>query len=217
LQPAAAQVESPAGPDPLVRGAAAAIYVAVGGERKGPFDASALAAEIAAGRLTLDTLIWAPGMRDWTPIRDMPAVAALFAPSGAPAVDPQVEADALPAGTDEPVATSESERWQAFVKGTWKTRTVDQATGAQITFIATYSERGFVALAFSSQQEGMGFFGGAWTVEPTGPTTFTLTMKLDPELSPSAQGSELVYEATAIDEDTLHFSDGSISERQPSP
>ena len=65
------------GPPPLP-GGAAAVWLGVGGQRLGPFDAAGLAREVAAGRLVPDTLCWHEGMAAWSAARTVPAVAALF-------------------------------------------------------------------------------------------------------------------------------------------
>ncbi|MFG1942018.1 SPFH domain-containing protein [Nonomuraea sp. NPDC048826] len=49
-------------------------FLGVGGERRGPFDETGLA---AAG-LTPDALVWRAGMAQWTPARDVPELAALL-------------------------------------------------------------------------------------------------------------------------------------------
>ena len=51
----------------------------VGGERQGPFDAAALAAQADAGTLTASTLVWRTGMAQWTPAEQVPEVARLLA------------------------------------------------------------------------------------------------------------------------------------------
>jgi len=67
---------SAGGPPPLPKGAQ--YFVALDGKQAGPFGAEALKEQIAAGRLTRDTLVWAEGMAEWTAASDVDAVAKLF-------------------------------------------------------------------------------------------------------------------------------------------
>jgi membrane protease subunit (stomatin/prohibitin family) len=67
----------PIAPPPIP--AAAAWFVAVGTQQTGPFDAQALAAQAAVGRLTAQTLVWSQGMAQWTPAGQVSALAGLFA------------------------------------------------------------------------------------------------------------------------------------------
>jgi len=52
-------------------------YYAVGGERKGPVDQTALA---VPGTLTPETLVWRHGMTSWTPAGQVPELTTLFPP-----------------------------------------------------------------------------------------------------------------------------------------
>ncbi|MGI5283838.1 DUF4339 domain-containing protein [Nonomuraea polychroma] len=61
--------QDPQGPPPLPQW-----YLGVGGERRGPFDETALP---AAG-LAPDVLVWRSGMPQWVPARDVPELAALL-------------------------------------------------------------------------------------------------------------------------------------------
>ncbi|HYK87247.1 MAG TPA: SPFH domain-containing protein [Acidobacteriota bacterium] len=54
-------------------------FVAVAGQRTGPFDVQALASQAATGRLTQQTLVWTQGMAQWTPASQVPALAGIFA------------------------------------------------------------------------------------------------------------------------------------------
>ena len=58
---------------------AAAYFLAVGGQRTGPFELQALASQAAAGTLTAQTLVWTQGMPQWTPAGQVPALAQIFA------------------------------------------------------------------------------------------------------------------------------------------
>ena len=53
-------------------------FIAVNGERQGPFDADALAQHVATGALTASTLVWSAGMTDWTPAAQVAQVASLL-------------------------------------------------------------------------------------------------------------------------------------------
>jgi membrane protease subunit (stomatin/prohibitin family) len=87
--PAAAAPAGPAVPPPLP-GGFAPVHVAIDGAQAGPFGASEVTAQIAAGRITRDSLVWRPGLAAWTPAAQVPDVAALFAavPPPLPPVPP---------------------------------------------------------------------------------------------------------------------------------
>lgn len=53
-------------------------YLGVDGQQIGPFDVSALAGEVTAGRLTASTLVWRTGMADWTAAGRVPELAGLL-------------------------------------------------------------------------------------------------------------------------------------------
>jgi membrane protease subunit (stomatin/prohibitin family) len=53
-------------------------HVGVAGRSHGPLTILQLAEEIAAARVTTATLVWSPGMADWTPAARVPAIASLF-------------------------------------------------------------------------------------------------------------------------------------------
>jgi membrane protease subunit (stomatin/prohibitin family) len=74
--PAAPQA-APAGPPPLPD--QGQWYLGVDGEREGPFDTAALAAQASAGRLTAGTLVWRSGMAQWTPAGQVPELGQLLA------------------------------------------------------------------------------------------------------------------------------------------
>lgn len=65
-----------AGPPPLP--AAVQWFAGLGGQQAGPFDAAALQAHVAAGRLTRETLVWKNGMANWVPAGQVPELASLF-------------------------------------------------------------------------------------------------------------------------------------------
>lgn len=76
--PAAAAPPGPAVPPPLP-GSFAPVHVAIDGAQAGPFGQNEVTAQIAAGRITRDSLVWRPGLAAWTPAAQVPDVAALFA------------------------------------------------------------------------------------------------------------------------------------------
>jgi membrane protease subunit (stomatin/prohibitin family) len=55
-------------------------HVARQGRPVGPLDFAALAAEIAAGRIARDTLVWTAGMAAWEPAEAVAALRSLFPP-----------------------------------------------------------------------------------------------------------------------------------------
>ena len=77
VQPQAAAPPPMAGPPPLPT--AAPWFIGVGGQQLGPYDLTALPAEVAAGRLTRATLVWRNGMAAWTPAEQVAEMAGLFA------------------------------------------------------------------------------------------------------------------------------------------
>lgn len=62
-------------------------HVVVGGQSQGPFTLEALAARIGRD-VTADALVWNPAMTDWTPVRDVPQLAARLRPVRPPAPAP---------------------------------------------------------------------------------------------------------------------------------
>ncbi|RMF72534.1 MAG: SPFH domain-containing protein [Planctomycetota bacterium] len=64
MAPGTAQPGAPA-PPPLP--AAATYYAAINNQQAGPFDVDAIRRKIAAKEITAETLVWKPGMPDWTP------------------------------------------------------------------------------------------------------------------------------------------------------
>ena len=53
-------------------------YLGVGGERQGPFDREALAAQVSGGALTRDTLVWRAGMAEWVRASEVAELASLL-------------------------------------------------------------------------------------------------------------------------------------------
>ena len=54
-------------------------YVAIEGKAHGPLNEGELSQMICNGQLTKDTLCWMPGMNEWKPIEQVPAVLRLVA------------------------------------------------------------------------------------------------------------------------------------------
>ncbi|RMG13881.1 MAG: DUF4339 domain-containing protein [Planctomycetota bacterium] len=93
MQPAFAQPApgygAPPGPAPTAVAppplpASTTFHAAIGGAQQGPFDLNALRGLLGQGRLRPETLVWRAGMPNWTPAKDVPELAALFAPPAAP-------------------------------------------------------------------------------------------------------------------------------------
>jgi membrane protease subunit (stomatin/prohibitin family) len=72
------QQPTPTAPVPPPIPGAATYFVAAGGQRTGPFDLQALAAQASAGTLTAQTLVWTQGMAQWTPAGQVPALAQIL-------------------------------------------------------------------------------------------------------------------------------------------
>jgi hypothetical protein len=72
------------GGPPALPGAGPRYYLGVGGRQVGPLDLGALQAEVDAGRLSRDTLVWKDGMAAWEPAEKVAEVAALFREAGPP-------------------------------------------------------------------------------------------------------------------------------------
>ncbi len=66
---------------------AVTFHVAIGGQQRGPLDASNLQSLAADGTLGKDTLVWKQGMPGWTKAGEVPDLAPLFA-SGPPPIPP---------------------------------------------------------------------------------------------------------------------------------
>jgi membrane protease subunit (stomatin/prohibitin family) len=71
-----------AAPPPIPQGPS--YFAAIDGQQAGPFDAAAMKAQIEAGSIAKDTLIWSEGMSDWTAAGDVGPVATLFPASPPP-------------------------------------------------------------------------------------------------------------------------------------
>jgi len=67
------------------------IYLAVNGERQGPFGTAELQAKIGNGELTPETLVWKTGMDNWRKAGEVPEMAGLFAPVPPPIPDTETK------------------------------------------------------------------------------------------------------------------------------
>ncbi len=68
-------VTAPAAPPPLP---IEAWHVAVNGQSQGPYSPAQMAAAIAQGQITRQTVVWCQGMAGWTPAGQVPQLAGLF-------------------------------------------------------------------------------------------------------------------------------------------
>ena len=75
-QPGAA---GPGAAPPPIPGAGPQYFIAISGQQTGPFDVQTLKQQMALGRVTRETLVWAQGMPQWTAAGSIPDLAALFA------------------------------------------------------------------------------------------------------------------------------------------
>ncbi|MDK2972416.1 MAG: hypothetical protein PWP23_2171 [Candidatus Sumerlaeota bacterium] len=75
-QPGAAAPAAPGAPPPLPQ--TAQWFAGIGGQSAGPLDAAALQAQVSAGNVTRETLVWRQGMAAWTKAADVPELAPLF-------------------------------------------------------------------------------------------------------------------------------------------
>lgn len=65
-------------PPPLPNQQAVAYYVYLNGQQVGPAGIQAIAQMVSSGQVNGDTLAWCNGMANWTPMKDIPALASLF-------------------------------------------------------------------------------------------------------------------------------------------
>ena len=85
VQPGAgAATGAPAGPTPPPLPGQVQYHVESGGQATGPFTVEQLQSAIAAGQVGAATLVWSPGMAQWTPAGQVPALAALLTPPPPP-------------------------------------------------------------------------------------------------------------------------------------
>ena len=77
----------PATPPPIP--GAVKVYLAVNGERQGPFGLAELQAKAASGELTADTLVWKSGMENWMKAGQVPETAGLLNAAPPPIPEPE--------------------------------------------------------------------------------------------------------------------------------
>jgi membrane protease subunit (stomatin/prohibitin family) len=65
-------------PPPVPGQAGNAYFIAIDGQQKGPLTPDQLKAEIAANRITRQTLVWKNGMTNWTALETLPELANLL-------------------------------------------------------------------------------------------------------------------------------------------
>jgi membrane protease subunit (stomatin/prohibitin family) len=73
----AQQTVPPAGPPPLPK--KTSYYVAINNQQAGPFETAALSDKVTAGAITRDTMVWSPGMANWTAAGAVAELSSLFA------------------------------------------------------------------------------------------------------------------------------------------
>ena len=73
------QMQYPGGMQMVPQPQVSNYYVALDGEACGPLDEKELARLIYQGRVTKDTLCWLPGMAQWQPVSQVPAVLRVVA------------------------------------------------------------------------------------------------------------------------------------------
>jgi uncharacterized protein (TIGR00266 family) len=64
--------------------------MAIGGHQVGPVSAEEILSNLRNGSVSPDTLVFGPGMKQWTPLRQVPAFSAHFQGSGGPPSGPSV-------------------------------------------------------------------------------------------------------------------------------
>jgi len=77
-----------AAPPPIPGAAVLAFFVAVNGQRTGPFSVAVLQQMAVAGALVSATLVWRQGMAGWQAAGTVQELAGLFAPAEPPPVSP---------------------------------------------------------------------------------------------------------------------------------
>ena len=77
-----------AGGPPPIPGAAAAFFLAVGGQQVGPVTVAEMPTKVASGELTPTTLVWRDGMAQWAAASELPELRAIF-PATPPPLPPQ--------------------------------------------------------------------------------------------------------------------------------
>ena len=70
--------KTPQPPEPPPLDNAALWYIAIAGQRKGPYGEEAMRVRIELGEVTSDTLVWRQGMAGWMPAGQLPELVPLF-------------------------------------------------------------------------------------------------------------------------------------------
>ena len=96
---AAQAAEAAAEPKPAPAEAQGTWYIVVEGEQVGPLAESDIAARLARGEITGETLVWKEGLADWMQLAAVPELAQASAPQGTPAGQPA----SVPAAEPAPV------------------------------------------------------------------------------------------------------------------
>jgi membrane protease subunit (stomatin/prohibitin family) len=93
LAPQAGGAAPAAAAPPPLPGGAQPFFLGINGQQVGPVAVADMAARVASGELTPDTLIWQQGMAQWTRAADVPAVAPVFGAAPPPLPPPAPPAD----------------------------------------------------------------------------------------------------------------------------
>ena len=67
-------------PPPIPTQQSAVWYLVLDGAQHGPCDVNTISLMLSSGRINGDTLAWSDGMSSWQPLKQIPAMAGLFAP-----------------------------------------------------------------------------------------------------------------------------------------
>lgn len=97
-QAAAMQQGATPPPMPGAPGAAPNVkyHVSAGGQQYGPYDMTQMSQMVQQGQVNAQTYVWAEGMAQWTPAGQVPALAPLFQPAGAPVPPPMPGTPPMP-------------------------------------------------------------------------------------------------------------------------
>lgn len=153
-------------------------YASIGGEQAGPFSLEQMKQLIGEGKITRESLVWKSGLSDWRPGETFTEFAF---PDGPPELD-------------------KSERFKAFMQGTWRfefDQTV-QNTVIRMTFDLTYRPDGTLIGTVTGTPLTMPGppmtqrLSGTWQVDATGENTFILTV--------TTQGQGTVRATSSADE-----------------
>jgi len=96
-QPPPAPPEQPQPPPPPPVQQISNIYVIVAGQQRGPLTLDQVIAEIKAGTITRDTLVWTPDQAGWIPAGQHPVIGQQFTAVAPPPTPPTTAAAATAA------------------------------------------------------------------------------------------------------------------------